>query len=75
MPDETTFDHIIPVVWNGRVDNLQVLCWTCNRWKSDMAIDYRPCRAQPARRVADEAHHKIDVEAMRRSWRTPVRTQ
>ena len=34
-------DHIIPVAKGGRTteDNLQTLCWKCNRAKSDKIID------------------------------------
>jgi hypothetical protein len=66
QPDETTFDHIIPVMWGGEtdVDNLQILCWTCNRWKSIMALDYRHhYYSRTIREEADAEHERIDREA------------
>lgn len=38
-----TVDHIIPkaIGGNGGVENIQPLCFTCNRKKGKKAIDYR----------------------------------
>lgn len=39
-------DHVIPIAKGGlsRIDNLQLLCATCNRIKGKLAIDCRPAK-------------------------------
>lgn len=39
-----SLDHIVPVNRNGqnKIMNLQTLCSSCNSWKSDRIIDFRP---------------------------------
>ena len=39
-------DHVKPLYHGGRhdPDNLQVLCWTCNREKGLKVVDYRTKR-------------------------------
>jgi 5-methylcytosine-specific restriction endonuclease McrA len=39
-----TMDHVIPISVGGShiADNLQPLCLSCNSWKKDKTIDYRP---------------------------------
>lgn len=48
-PDTLTFDHIVPERLRGMttVENLQVLCAGCNRWKGIRIIDFRR-RPEPA---------------------------
>jgi len=43
ITDNLTIDHVIPRAENGwsSLDNLQLLCKTCNVKKSDSYIDYR----------------------------------
>lgn len=37
-------DHIIPLALNGWhcINNFQLLCKSCNNWKSDRIMDFRP---------------------------------
>lgn len=52
--DELVLDHIVPIAKGGlsQLDNLQILCATCNRIKGKLAIDcrafrHRGCSARP----------------------------
>ncbi len=52
--NDLALDHVIPIAKGGlsRLDNLQLLCSTCNRIKGKLAIDCRPakhreCSAEP----------------------------
>ena len=44
-------DHVIPLFKGGRhdPDNLQPLCWPCNKFKGIRCYDYRPFPCPPAR--------------------------
>jgi 5-methylcytosine-specific restriction endonuclease McrA len=39
-----TQDHVLPISMGGKTvpENIQPLCRSCNSWKSDRHIDYRP---------------------------------
>lgn len=55
-------DHINPVVSGGRgddADNLQVLCWRCNRKKSGSKTN---------REVANDIHYGIRYLNKKRKW-------
>lgn len=41
---EITLDHVVPLIKGGRnaLENLQPLCKSCNSWKHDKTIDFRP---------------------------------
>ncbi len=43
---DLALDHVIPIAKGGlsRLDNLQLLCSTCNRIKGKLAIDCRPAK-------------------------------
>lgn len=43
---DLALDHVIPIAKGGlsRLDNLQLLCATCNRIKGKLAIDCRPAK-------------------------------
>ncbi len=43
---DLVLDHVLPIAKGGlsRLDNLQLLCATCNRVKGKLAIDCRPAK-------------------------------
>lgn len=43
-------DHVIPLFRGGRhlIENIQPLCWKCNRWKGIRVIEFRPSRLLPS---------------------------
>lgn len=62
-----TVDHVVPLVAGGSntIDNIQPLCWTCNRRKWAKTIDYRPLHLQNAQlnmRVFVQEQLPLDVE-------------
>jgi len=41
--DRIVADHVVPLVKGGAhsIDNIQPLCWSCNRWKNTRILDFR----------------------------------